>query len=192
MGDHDHRAGPAVEQVLELAQRVDVQVVGRLVQQQHIRLCHEHTRELQPTPLAAGQVADGSALTCRREAEPLGQLGGGQLVVAERHPRGHVLDRLEHPLVERQIVEFLLEPADPDGLALLAPTGRQRRLTGERPQQGGLTGAVDAHQADALAGGQPPGQVVDQGAAVGGVEPDVLELDHHLAQAPGRKARQRN
>ena len=38
--DHDQRAGPAVEQVLELGQRLDVQIVGRLVEQQHVGLVH--------------------------------------------------------------------------------------------------------------------------------------------------------
>ena len=54
---HDHRAGPGVEQVLQRGQGVGVQVVGRLVEQQHVGLAGEQPQHLQPAPLAAGQVA---------------------------------------------------------------------------------------------------------------------------------------
>ena len=64
--DDDQRARPAVEQVLERGQRVDVEVVGRLVEQQHVRLVHEQPQQLQPPPLAAGEVADRGPLARRR------------------------------------------------------------------------------------------------------------------------------
>ena len=67
VADHEQRARPAVEQVLQRGQRVDVQVVGRLVEQQHVRLVHQQPQQLQPPPLAAGQVADRRPLRgCRR------------------------------------------------------------------------------------------------------------------------------
>ena len=72
--DHEQRAGPAVEQVLERGERLDVEVVGRLVEQQHVRLGHQQAHQLQPAPLAAGQVADRRPLPLAGEAEPLEQL----------------------------------------------------------------------------------------------------------------------
>ena len=46
-------AGPAVEVVLDHRQRVDVEVVGGLVQQQDVRLVEEHAENLKPPPFAA-------------------------------------------------------------------------------------------------------------------------------------------
>ena len=66
MADDDQRAGPAVEQVLERGQRVDVEVVGGLVEQQDVRLAHQQAHELQPAALAAGEVLHQRAAAARR------------------------------------------------------------------------------------------------------------------------------
>ena len=55
VADDDQRAGPAVEQVLERGQGVDVEVVGRLVEQQDVRLAHQQPHQLQPPALAAAR-----------------------------------------------------------------------------------------------------------------------------------------
>ena len=96
---------------------------------------------------------------------------------------GHVLDRVEHAAGGVQVVELLAQPANPRGLALDPLACRQRVFPGQRAQQRGLAGAVDTHQADALARGQPPGEVIDQGAAVGSVDARVLQLHDDLALA---------
>src|SRR5207342_3237632 len=51
VGDDDQRAGPAVEVVLDHGQRVDVEVVGRLVEKQHVRFVQQQPQELQPPAL---------------------------------------------------------------------------------------------------------------------------------------------
>ena len=56
MGDDDQRARPAVELVLDDGQGVDVEVVGRLVEQQHVGLLEQQPQELQPPPLTAGEL----------------------------------------------------------------------------------------------------------------------------------------
>ena len=68
VADDDERARPAVEQVLEPGQRVDVEVVGGLVEQQDVRLGHQQPGQLQPAPLAAGELADRRPLPGRGEA----------------------------------------------------------------------------------------------------------------------------
>ena len=74
MRDDEQRAGPAVEDVLERGQRLDVEVVGRLVEQQHVGLVHQQPGQLQPTPLATGQVRHPGLLAAAGEPEPLRQL----------------------------------------------------------------------------------------------------------------------
>ena len=76
VGNHHQGARPIIEQGFQLLKRVDVQIVRRLIQQQHIRFGHEHPGELQPAPLPTGQVLDGGALTFRAEPEAFCQLGG--------------------------------------------------------------------------------------------------------------------
>ena len=73
--DDDQRPRPAVQEVLQRGQRVDVEVVGRLVEQQHVRLGHEQSQQLQSAALATGQLADRRPLRVPHEAEPLAHLG---------------------------------------------------------------------------------------------------------------------
>ena len=80
------RARPAVEHVLERGQRVDVEVVRRLVEQQHVGLAHQQPQQLQPAALAAGQVADPRPLGVAGEAEPLAQRGGPDRLAAPGRP----------------------------------------------------------------------------------------------------------
>ena len=114
--DHHQRAGPAIEQVLELGQRLDVQVVGRLVEQQHVGLVHEQPEHLDPAPLAAGQIAYPGPLPFRGEAEPFEQLSRGELAVAHLDPQPYLLHRLADPLVRVELGELLGQVGQPNGL----------------------------------------------------------------------------
>ena len=73
VADDDERAGPGVEQVLERGQGVDVEVVGRLVEQQDVGLAHQQAHQLQAPALAAGEVLDQRAGLLAAEAEALDQ-----------------------------------------------------------------------------------------------------------------------
>ena len=57
VGDDDQRARPSVEQILHHGEHVGVEVVARLVQDEHVGLVQQDEHERQPTLLAAGQVA---------------------------------------------------------------------------------------------------------------------------------------
>ena len=56
MRDHEHAAGEFEQRVLERAQRLDVEVVRRLVEQQQVAALQQRRREVQPAALAAGQL----------------------------------------------------------------------------------------------------------------------------------------
>ena len=53
MGDNHGAAGKILERVLERAQGVDIQVVGRLVEQDHICRGLQHLREMDAVALPA-------------------------------------------------------------------------------------------------------------------------------------------
>jgi 4-diphosphocytidyl-2-C-methyl-D-erythritol kinase len=78
--DHDQRARPGVEQVLDHRQHVGVQVVGGLVEDEHVRLVEHDQQQLQATLLPARQVLHRGRQLRRREAEAFEQLGRGQIL----------------------------------------------------------------------------------------------------------------
>ena len=69
MADDDHAARERLQAGLERAQRVDVEVVGRLVEQQDVAARLEQLGEVDPVPLAARQRADQLLLVRAAEVE---------------------------------------------------------------------------------------------------------------------------
>src|SRR5699024_3481322 len=159
VADDEQRAGPPVEDVLELGQGLDVEVVGRLVEEEDVGLVHEQPEDLQASSLAAGEVPYARLLAATGEAETLGQLGGGDLLPAERRHLPHVLDRLDDRAVDEalELPDLLGQVADAGREALLAPAGGQWHLPREHPQERGLARAVDPDDADPVAGSEVPG-----------------------------------
>ena len=51
MTHNQQGSGPGVEQVLECRERLDIEVVGGLVEHEHIGLLHEQSHELEPAAL---------------------------------------------------------------------------------------------------------------------------------------------
>ena len=58
MGNHDQAAFKCFEQVFQPDNRVDVQMVGRLIQQQYVGLLHPSLRQGDALFLPAGEVAN--------------------------------------------------------------------------------------------------------------------------------------
>ena len=66
VADHDHRAGVALQPGFEPDQRVEVEVVGRLVEQQQVGRAHQRARQLQPHAPAAGEAVHRRVELARR------------------------------------------------------------------------------------------------------------------------------
>ncbi len=125
VADHDERARPAVEQVFQPGERVDVQVVGRLVQQQHVGLGHQEPGELQPPPLAAGELPDRRPLPRRREPQPLQHRRRRELQLPQPHVLRDVLGGLQHAHLVRQVDQLLRQLRELHR-ACRAPAARRR------------------------------------------------------------------
>ena len=69
MGNENDGALVVVKRVKQRAPAVDVEVVGRLVEDQKMRRRHRHEIQQQPRPLAAGQIGDGGFLLVEGQAE---------------------------------------------------------------------------------------------------------------------------
>ncbi len=94
--DQHHRAAVAAQEAFEPLDHDDVEVVGGLVEEQHVRVLHEERRESQPRALAAGETRDGLVLAATEaEGEGARVLAGAAFVPAA--PR-EVLQQLRVPL----------------------------------------------------------------------------------------------
>jgi hypothetical protein len=69
VADHEGVAGELQQRVFERAQGLDVEVVGRLVEQQHVAALQQGLGQVQAAALAAGQRADQLLLVLALEVE---------------------------------------------------------------------------------------------------------------------------
>ena len=136
MRDHDEGARPAVEEVLQHGEGLDVEVVGGLVEQQHVGLGQQQPQQLEPAPLATGQVAEPRGEPVAGEAEPLQHRGRGDLAVRGPGDPPDRLDGVQHPRLRVELVEVLGQVLERDRAARAAPgrrSARARRRAGRAP-----------------------------------------------------------
>ena len=162
VADHNQRARPGIEQILHHGQHIGIQIVARLVHDQHIRLIEQDQQQLHAALLPAGQVADRGHQLRGLEAEPFHQLPRGHLLavhdVAGLVPAQHLLDLV---LAERlQLVQPLREHRETNRLADVHMAGGRGDRPVENLQQRGLASAVRADNAETVAGTDQPGHVV--------------------------------
>ena len=151
VADDDHGARPVLEDVLEHSQRVEVEVVRRLVEQQHVGTGAQREHELQPPPLAARQQADGSPLGVGVEPEALEEAGVLPVRLAGR-PATAWSTRIAG---SRSMPRWWNAPSDHGRADLPGPLGRAQRA-GDDVEERRLAGAVRADDAEPLAGVEPP------------------------------------
>ncbi len=216
--DDDHGAVVAGEEVLQPRQGGEVEVVGRLVEQQQRGRQQQQPGERRPHPPASGEFAERLGHLVGTEAQaaqdrarlrlepvaaqrleavlqlavPLGQRLARRRLQRARHVLHLTLER-PHRLetaqrlgqhraghlaggLLRQVADgHAARPAHLSGVGLLHPR--------QDPAEGRLAGAVGADQADALALGDPPGDVAEEELAAEALR-DVFELDHRARITP--------
>src|SRR5690349_7477071 len=69
VADDDGAAGEILERLLERAQRIDIEIVGRLVEEKDVRARAQHFRQMHAVPLAARERADLFLLVATLEIE---------------------------------------------------------------------------------------------------------------------------
>ena len=149
---NDHRAARELEQRrFERGQRLDVEVVRGLVEEQQVAALLERERQVQTVAFAAGQHAHQLLLVGTLEAE-------GRHVGAGRHFHAGHLDEVEsvghglpQVLVRVKAGTVLVDVADLHGVADLERTGGQRLQADDGLEQGGLACAVGTDQGNDLA-----------------------------------------
>ena len=159
MGDHEDSAGEGPELLLQPGHHVGVQVVGGLVENQHVRRLQQGRRQGHPLALAAGEHPHpGRRVPDAQAAEhghgliavdfPVGGVLAGKHLLQDRPVllHGRILGQKHHLDVG--------EPGHDAAVGLL--------LSRQTPQQGGLARAVDADDADFVSRLQIDACVPDQ------------------------------
>ena len=191
MGGDDQRSRPAVEVVLDHRERVDVEVVRRLVEQQDVRFADQQPQELQAAPLPTGQFSDAGDQPITGEPELLQQVGRRGVPTGGQPGLGpQPVHRCQDAILVVQFGDVLAQMGQAQGEPVLDPAGRRPLPTGEQPQQGGLTGPVSSDQADPVAGSYRPGYSVEQRPTVGQHHRRVGKVDDVLAQPGHRELRE--
>ncbi len=142
------------DRALEISQRahqrlarVDVEVVGGLVEDQQLRRVARGQRQQQPRLLAAGQVRHRRLGAIGVEAEA-GELGALLALVRARQGAGHVVERRAG---EVQLFRLVLgEIADAQLRAAPHLAAERRQAAGEQSGKRRFAVAVGAEQRDAV------------------------------------------
>ena len=188
VGD-DHRAARELEQRLfERAQRVDVEVVGRLVEQQHVAAHQQRLGEMQPVALATREIADALLLVGALEVEAGDVRAAVHLAVADLHEVDAAGDLLVDGLVGVERLPRLVDVRELHRGADLQRTAVGLLLADEHAEQRGLARAVGADDADDAAGRQREVEVFDEepiAVALG----DLVGLDDEVAETRARRDR---
>jgi hypothetical protein len=190
VGHEQDRAGKGPQRVLERLAALDVEMVGGLIEDQHVgcRL-HEH-RQRQAPALAAGQAAQRLLGLLAGEQEAPKQRARLARAQARRALRG-----VEHALLRwptgAQLVRVLGEVTDLHVVARAELARRERPAARERLDQRRLAGAVRAHERDVLAALEPQLGVLEQdevraALARADFHAPVLQLEDHAPAALGR------
>ena len=141
MGDQDDRAFVIVKRIEQRAAAIDIEMVGRLVEDQQVRRRHRNEVEQQPRALAAGKIGDGGFLLVERQTELREPRAARRLTVVRT---------LAPQDVERRVVRVerfdlvLVKPADADALFPLHLACLQRQRSGDHLGERRLARAVDA------------------------------------------------
>ena len=112
MGNHHDAAREHEERVLEGSHGLDIEIVGRLVEEQQVAADLEDLRELQPAALAARELADPLLLVGALEVEPSEVGAARDLVVPDPDDVLPAGDFLEHGVVVVELVPELADVSD--------------------------------------------------------------------------------
>ncbi len=166
VGDQHETTPVGRQPLLEKLDGIEVEVVGRLVEDQHLVLAHQQAGQGHPLGLATRQLA-GEGIDQPGHAQPVEHrlaLPAGPHRVAHR-PFG------KHRLLGQEPDPH---PAPPPDLTRL-----RFELAGEHAQQGALAATVDAHHTHPVAVGDGERETGEQGpVGAGGNEALGVDQDH--------------
>src|SRR5215212_7947857 len=164
VADDDHTAGEALEPRLQGPQRVDVEIVRRLVEEEEVATGLEQLREVDAVPLAAGKLTDDLLLVTAPEVEARDIGTGGDLAIADHDRLDARGDLLEDRPIRLELVAPLVDIRELDRVADRDAPGVRRFLADEHPEERRLARSVRPDDPDDPRARQRERQILDQEA----------------------------
>src|SRR5438445_1185981 len=162
VADDGHASGEIQNRLLERTQRVDVEIVRGLVEQEDVPAGTEELSEMHPVALATGEVTDLFLLI--RAAEIEGR--GVRTRVARPRTDSDVLlttgDLFPNVLVRVERVAGLRDVGELHGLADLEAPAIRLFLTRDQSEEGRLPCAIGSDDDDDAAPGQREAEIVEE------------------------------
>src|SRR6202521_176413 len=182
VADDDGAAGEVEQRFLQRPERVDIEIVGRLVEQQQIAALLQELGEMHAIPLTARQASDLALLRRPFEVEPRDVRARGDLPLAQLDLVASAGDLLPDGLAGVERLPALIHVPDLHGLADFQRPGVRLLLTGDHPEQRRLSRPVGPDDADDAAARQREAQIVHE-EIVAVAFPHVPRLDDDIAEA---------
>src|SRR3954453_18157464 len=137
VSDHDRAACEVQQRVLERAQRVHVEIVRRLVEEQHVAAALQHLREVHAVALTARELADRLLLVAASEVEPRRVLARVDLLLAEQDDVLAARDLLPHGALRIERRARLVDVAELHRVSDPELSGIGCLLAGDHAEEGG-------------------------------------------------------
>ena len=182
MARDDGTTGEVHQRLFQTRERLDVEVVGGLVEQQEVAALRERDGQVQAVALAARQHAGGLLLIGSLEAEARHVGAAGHLGLTDHHVVQTSRDDLPHALVVVDALAALVDVGHLHGLAERERAGGGLLLADDHLEQGRLTHAVGADHAHDAVARQLEGQIFDEHALAERLV-QMLHAQHLGAQA---------
>ena len=186
MGNHDDYPGKMIQIILQDLQSLDIQIVGGLVQDQHVRIFHQNPEKTEAPLFTAGKLGDGRVLLPAVEKKTLAHGGGGNQTFGGPDEFRPFLDKIDDP--ERFIQSFVLlaevtgNHRLPDGDG----SGIRRFQTKKDTQQSGFSAAVRPDDAHPVVFQKGVGKITEQGPPFVGLG-KIFDLDDLVPEAGGQR-----
>ena len=142
VADHHGTTGKILQSFLQRTQGVHVDIVGRLVQQQHVGFAFQRQRQMQTVPLATTQHTAFLLLVSTCKIEPTQIRSRVNLLAAYTDKLGSATDGFKHRLVRVDVGMLLVHITYFHGLADAERTFVGFLRTDDHAEQGCLAGAV--------------------------------------------------
>ena len=184
MADSNHGSLKCIQIILQHVQGLNIQIVGRLVQHQHIGRSHQDAQKIQPPHFAAGQASYFLVLHTGGKQESLCHLGGRQVPIRGVNVHCHIPHRINDASVRIQRRAMLGKIANLHRFAPFYDAACRGQIPHQGTQQGGFSCAVTAYDAKAVIPQKGIGKILNQCFAVNG-NIQVLPAENLLAQSAG-------
>ena len=181
MADQNHGAGVILQQRFEQFEGVDVEIVGRLVENEQVGGPREQAREQQAVAFAARQRRHLGVGALGREQEVDEIAHHVLLVVADLNPLGAGADGIRERGFVVELVTKLVEVGDLEFGAALDGAAAGFEFTEDQFDDGRFARAIRADQAELVATQQAQVQALDD-VAVAKRLCHIGKLGHHLAR----------